>query len=84
MRSGTVKNIQKVAHMLGSGYGDNGIYYDYDVDGGRYVFGPATPEFKNVLSCQMAYEAGVLDRDYAVTTKQQWEEKLTSGKSFSS
>lgn len=83
MRSGTVKNIQKVAYMLGSGYGDNGIYYDYDVDGGRYVFGPATPEFKNVLSyLNKAYEAGVLDRDYAVATKQQWEEKLTSGKSF--
>lgn len=83
MRSGTVKNIQKVAYMLGSGYGNNGIYYDYDVDGGRYVFGPATPEFKNVLSyLNKAYEAGVLDRDYAVATKQQWEEKLTSGKSF--
>lgn len=83
MRSGTVKNIQKVAYMLGSGYGDNGIYYDYDVDGGRYVFGPATKEFKNVLSyLNKAYKMGVLDPDYAVATKQQWEEKLTSGKSF--
>ena len=83
MRSGTVKNIQKVAYMLGSGYGDNGIYYDYDVDGGRYVFGPATKEFKNVLSyLNKAFTMGVLDPDYAVSTKQQWEEKLTSGKSF--
>jgi len=83
MRSGTVKNIQKIAYMLGSGYGDDGIYYDYDVDGGRYVFGPATKEFKNVLSyLNKAYKMGVLDPDYAVSTKQQWEENLTSGKSF--
>ena len=80
MRSGTTSNLSKIAYMLGSGYG---VYYDYDVDGGRYVFGQATKEFKNVLSfLNKAYELGVLDPDYAVSTKQQWEENLTSGKSF--
>ncbi len=83
MRSGTVKNLKKVSYMLGSGYGGNGVYYDMDVDGGRYVFGPATEQFKNVLTfLNKAYTMKVLDPDYAVSTKQQWEEKLTSGKSF--
>ena len=83
MRSGTVKNLQKVAYMLVSGYGTTCIYFDKDVDGGRYVFGPATKEFKEVLSyLRKAYEMGVLDPDYAVATAQQFQEKLTSGKSF--
>ncbi|MEI7027081.1 extracellular solute-binding protein [Paenibacillus sp. y28] len=84
IRKGTGQLIGTGAYMLGSGYSSgNGIYFDKDVDGGRYVFGPGTPAFKNVLAYfHKAYKMGVLDPDYAVSTSQQWTEKLTSGKSF--
>lgn len=84
--SGPVHQLFKtMTYTLGSGIGNtyNGVYFDKDVDGGRYVYGPGTPEFKEVLRFfNKAYAAGVLDRDYAVSTSQQWTEKLTSGKAF--
>ena len=50
--------------MLGSGYGDNGIYYDHDLK--QYVFGPASENFKAVLDYfSRAYKAGVLDPEFA-------------------
>ena len=79
--NGTLYLLKTTAYMLGSGYGSNGLYYDRAQ--GKYIFGPATPEFKQVLSyLNKAYEAGVLDKNYATNTQQQWTEKLTSGKSF--
>lgn len=82
-RKGTSQMLKTVTYMLGSGYGDNGLYYDHDVNGGSYVFGPATQEFKEVLSfLNRAFEAGVLDPDFATTTSEQFESKLSSGKSF--
>lgn len=83
--SGPMHQLFKtMAYSLGSGVGGGtGLYYDKDKNGGQYVYGPATPEFKNVLAYfNKAYTTGVLDKDYAVTTQQQWTEKLTSGKSF--
>lgn len=77
--------FKTMSYTLGSGVGGggNGIYFDKDKNGGQYVFGPATPEFKEVLTFfNKAYTSGVLDKDYAVATQQQWTEKLTSGKSF--
>ncbi|MFH5183744.1 hypothetical protein ACHHV8_14560 [Paenibacillus sp. TAB 01] len=72
------------SYMLGSGYNaGNGMYFDPDRDGGRYVYGPASPQFKPVLAfLNQAYTSGVLDPDYAVLTQQQWTEKLTGGESF--
>lgn len=82
-RKGTSQLLQTCSYMLGSGYGSKGIYYDYDVDGGSYVFGPADVKFKEVLSYfNKAYELGVLDPDFATTTAEQFESKLSSGKSF--
>ena len=82
-RKGTSQMLKTVSYMLGSGYGDNGLYYDYDKDGGSYVFGPASQDFKAVLSyLNRAFEAGVLDPDFATTTAEQFESKLSSGKSF--
>lgn len=82
-RKGTIQLLKTTSYMLGSGYGNTGLYYDYDVDGGSYVYGPATKEFKAVLSfLNKAYEAGVLDPDFATTTGEQLESKMTSGKSF--
>ncbi len=75
--------ISTSMYMLGSGSGTNGIYLEGDIQTGRYVFGPATKEFKEGLSfLNRAFTAKVLDPDYSVTTQQQWVQNLTSGKSF--
>lgn len=82
-RKGTANLLKTTAYMLGSGYEDNGLYYDYDLDGGKYVFGPASENFKDVLTyLNKAYESGVLDPDFATNTAEQMESKLSSGKSF--
>ena len=82
-RKGTANLLKTTAYMLGSGYEGNGLYYDYDLDGGKYVFGPATENFKEVLTyLNKAYESGVLDPDFATNTAEQMESKLSSGKSF--
>lgn len=81
MRKGTLNLFDTTAYMLGSGHGKNGLYYDYDL--GRYVFGPATKEFKEVLRFfNKAYTLKVLDPDFATSNAQQMEAKLSSGRSF--
>ena len=80
-RKGTTQLLKTTSYMLGSGYDQNGIYYDYDL--GKYVFGPATQEFKAVLRfLNEAYERGILDPDFATTNGEQMESKLSSGRSF--
>lgn len=80
-RKGTVQMLKTISYMLGSGYGGNGLYYDYDLK--KYVFGPATQEFKAVLSyLNKAYEAGVLDPDFATTTTDTLNAQMSSGQSF--
>jgi ABC-type glycerol-3-phosphate transport system substrate-binding protein len=82
-RKGTANLLKTASYMLGSGYEGNGLYYDYDLEGGKYVFGPASENFKEVLKyLNKAYEAGVLDPDFATNTAEQMESKLSSGKSF--
>ncbi|OXM85450.1 extracellular solute-binding protein [Paenibacillus rigui] len=82
VRKGTSQLLAASSYMLGSGYNaGNGIYFDKDK--GQYVYGPASREFKNVLSfLNKAYTSGLLDPDYAILTQQQWTEKLTGGESF--
>lgn len=83
MRKGTSNLIKTTAYMLGSGYDSTGVYYDYDIDGGKYVFGPASENFKEVLSyLNRAYAAGVLDPDFVTNTAEQMESKLSSGKAL--
>ncbi|MDR3167191.1 MAG: extracellular solute-binding protein [Treponema sp.] len=84
LRNGaTLQHFKTSAYMLGSGFGSNGLYYDFDVDGGKYIFGPATKEFKTVLKFFAdAYRRGVLDPDYATTTSSQFQAKMTGGTSF--
>lgn len=80
-RKGTSQMLKTVSYMLGSGYGSNGLYYDYDLQ--KYVFGPATQEFKAVLGyLNKAYEAGVLDPDFATTTGDTLSAQMSSGQSF--
>ena len=86
LRNGSrMQHFRTAAFMLGSGYDSqaNPIYFDPDVDGGRYVFGPATQEFKTVLQFFAdAYARGILDPDYATATSEQFQSRLTSGESF--
>ena len=86
LRNGNrMQHLRTSAFMLGSGYDSqaNPIYFDPDVDGGRYVFGPATQEFKTVLQFFAdAYARGILDPDYATATAEQFQSRLTSGESF--
>lgn len=80
-RKGTMQLIKALSYMMGSGYGSNGVYFDYDKE--QYLFGPATSEFKEVLSyLNKAYTLGLLDPDFASTTAQQLESKMSSGRSF--
>ena len=80
-RKGTSQLLKTTSYMLGSGYGSNGLYYDHDL--GKYVFGPATQEFKAVLSwLNEAYERGILDPDFATSTAEQMESKLSSGRAL--
>lgn len=80
-RKGTTQLLKTTTYMLGSGYGNNGIYYDFNLE--KYVFGPASENFKVVLDyLNRAYKAGVLDPEFAMTTSEQMESKLSSGKSF--
>ncbi len=80
-RKGTTQLLKTTSYMLGSGYGDDGIYYDFDEK--KYIFGPASENFKAVLDyLNRAYEAGVLDPEFATTTSEQMDSKLASGKSF--
>lgn len=80
-RKGTTQLLKTSSYMLGSGYGDNGLYYD--ADEGKYIFGPASENFKAVLGyLNKAYEMGVLDPEFATTTAEQMDSKLGSGKSL--
>lgn len=78
-RNGTPHLLSTIAFPLGSG---DGIYYDPDIDGGKYVYGPAREEFKGVVAyLHRLYKDKLLDPDYAVNNAQMWQEKLSSGKS---
>ena len=71
--------------MLGSGFGSvspsSGMYWDEDL--GKYVYGPADTNFKEVLKfLNKAYTTGVLDQEYATTDSDSMMTKCTSGQSF--
>ncbi|TDF99750.1 extracellular solute-binding protein [Paenibacillus piri] len=80
-RNGIANFLPYMAYALGSGYP---IYYDPNVNGGKYVYGPAhASDFKPVLTyLNRLYSEKLLDPDYAVNTGQTWQEKLSSGKSL--
>lgn len=78
-RKGTSKLLSCMAYPLGSG---SDMYYDADL-GGKWIYGPAHENFKEVLTyLHKCYEAGVLDPDYATNTKDMWAEKLSSGRAI--
>lgn len=80
-RNGIANFLPYMAFTLGSGYP---TYFDPDVEGGKYQYGPAhAADFKPVLAyLNKLYSEKLLDPDYAVNTQQTWQEKLSSGKSL--
>jgi putative aldouronate transport system substrate-binding protein len=82
--TGTENLVNPIAFGFGSGYttpAGSKIYYDDTAK--KYIFGPATPEFKDAISwLHKLYKDKLLDPDYTVSTSQIWQEKLSAGKSF--
>lgn len=77
-RSGTKNLFSSLAYPMGSG---SEMYYDKDVNGGTWLYGPAHAEFKDVLTyLNKLYTNKILDPDYAVLSAQQWQEKLGTNK----
>ena len=77
-RNGTARLLSLNAYPMGSGWQ---MYFDKDVEGGKWLFGPIHPEFRDVLGYfATAYADGILDPDFAVTTADQWHEKNSSSK----
>lgn len=86
-RNGTRSLFTTTAYMLGSGFGtpeyepNTPIYYDRSQ--GKYIYGPATPEFKTVLQYFAdAYRRGVLNPDYAIDNADVFRSRLNSNQSF--
>ena len=81
--SGTKNLLLCWAYALGSGFDSNGVYFDPDIDGGRYVYGPAHENFLKVMEyLSTMYAEGLLDPDYALCSSQQWTENLSTGKGY--
>ncbi len=75
----TRKLLDTMAYPLGAG---SEMYYDEDL-GGEWFYGPATENFKAVLSyLNKLYAEGLLDPDYATMTVDLWKEKMSSGKAL--
>ena len=61
------------------------IKLDYDpaIDGGKWIYGSARPEFRATLEwLHRAYQEGILDPDFASLNTATWQERLGSGRSF--
>ncbi|WP_308636511.1 extracellular solute-binding protein [Paenibacillus silvisoli] len=63
---------------MGSGYG-----ITYDDKTNAYFYGLNKPAFKDVLAyLNKLYAEKLLDPDFAINTKENWDQKLSTGKSF--
>ncbi len=79
-RRGTARLLSLIAYPMGSGWG---VYFDKDVDGGKWLYGPVHEEFSYVLTyLANAFKDGLLDPDFAITSDDQWHEKQSSGKTL--
>lgn len=87
-RQGIKRLLMLCAYPMGSGLGGwfrgkDCPYFDEAVDGGKWLYGPIHPEFKEVLAYfAKAYKEGILDPDVATTTADQWHQMNSSGKGF--
>lgn len=85
-RNGTLYMIGQLAYAMGAGgfpgFTGTPVYYEPDQE--AYVYGPSTPDFKNVVDyLHRMYDEQLLDADYAVNTKDMAFEKLSSGRALS-
>lgn len=80
-RNNAIHLLGLVAYPLGSGMaGGNGIYFDEEVNGGQWVFGPTKPAFLDALDyLRRAYSEGILDPEFSVTPADGWQTKNSSG-----
>ncbi|NHN32343.1 extracellular solute-binding protein [Paenibacillus agricola] len=79
-REGAANLLISMGFAMGSGFK---VYYDPDVNGGEYVYGPAHAEFKSPLEfLNKLYKEKLLDPDYAVNTGDNMKEKLSSGRAL--
>ena len=77
-RNGTTNLWTCYAYSFGTGFDNNGVYWEPTTN--EYRFGPMSEEFMTMLQWFAdAYEAGVLDPDYAVTTSTAWQQNMSSG-----
>lgn len=83
-RSGTRNLISNVSYPLGSGYSQSTSFYFEPRSGkGEFLYGPAHSSFKEVLAfLNKAYESSVLDPYYALTTVDEWQQKLSTGQAL--
>jgi len=81
-RNGTVRLLYCTAYPMGSGLAyptDQPVYFDKDVEGGKWLYGPIHEEFNSIVDWfARAYKEKVLDPDYAITTADQWHQKNSS------
>jgi len=78
MRNGAEANLKTLAFAFGNGYPTY-----YDPEDSQYVFGPMKDSFADVLTyLNKLYKEGLLDPNFATNTAQQWQQNLSSGKSF--
>lgn len=70
--------VGNIAFPMGAG---RGMYFDGDVDGGTWLYGQATENFKAVITFMSSmYADGILDPDYASVKAQEWQEKMSTGR----
>jgi putative aldouronate transport system substrate-binding protein len=73
------KLFQDCAYAMGTGFE---MYYDPDIDGGKWVYGTVRPEFKDAVAYfAQLYKDGILDPDFAVNESSAYKEKYASGRS---
>jgi len=83
-QSGIKRAMMIVAYPYGSGVGgwsrgiDN-LYWEEEVEGGKWLYGQIHPEFKDVLAFfATLYKEGLIDPGFSNTTPDQWHEKNSS------
>jgi len=87
-RRGLKRFLMINAYPMGSGMGawKTGVdipYYDKDVDGGKWLYGPIHPEFRDVLDYfARLYKEGLLDPDITTTNDDQLYERYTSDRAI--
>lgn len=72
--------VSRAGYSFGSG---NGVYFDESVEGGKYLYAPLHEPYGDFLAyLNKLYAEGLIDPDYNVATSAQWQENMSSGKSY--